>query len=267
MATERQEREAAAQKIDKKMMHRVKRSTITKEELQRRLPKGSSHKITDSVMEAIERLEEDSGLDQGMMEEQILQSLHILQGSNTITLAQYVNAVKYVNLKQFMSNKEAWSIVFREKFNQLEADGKNVDNYVSMFNNSYTVVELGKKMIIAPSLQYNHIFHEMVSNLAGLARGNSAGGRPVTPMVQMGAASKLLDVLAPPEAQQVDVVIGVNDEVKSMQDALAEQLKRVNDAQMARLAQGADIVDVQQIGLNSSYSDITDAVLEGDDDA
>ena len=221
---------------------------ITKEELTKRMPRGTNHKITEHVLSLINNIEDDTALDQGMMEEKVLSSLHLL-GTGQYTLESYINAVKFVNLKQFMSNKEAWSIVFRKKFNDLEAKGKQVDNHVAMYNGTQLVVELGKKLIVAPSLQYNNVFHEMVQIDAGLARGFSSTGAPVSPMVQHLAASKLIEVLALPEDNTIELKVSMNDESKSIQLGLTEQLAKMADVQMARLAGGASINDVQKLGL------------------
>lgn len=233
------------------MVHKPVRIEITKEELMSRMPRGVNHKVTDSIMDTINGMEDDIDLDQSMMEEQLLQSLHLLSGKNTGTLDSYIKAVKFVNLKRFMSNKEAWSIVFREKYNKMESEGRSVDNSVSMYNSTYFVTELDKKLLIAPSLQYNHAFHEMVANGLNLARGISTSGNTVTPMVQMQAVSKMLDVLAPPEAQQIDISIGMNDDSKSVTEGLTEQLKRMTDMQMGQLAAGVDISKVQRIGISA----------------
>jgi len=37
---------------------------ITKEKLQRHLPKGSSHKVTDEILNMINQIEDDTGLEQ-----------------------------------------------------------------------------------------------------------------------------------------------------------------------------------------------------------
>ncbi len=221
---------------------------ITKEELTKRMPRGTNHKITEHILGLINNIENDTALDQGMMEEKVLSSLHLLS-TGQYTLEAYINAVKFVNLKQFMSNKEAWSIVFRKKFNDLEVKGKQVDNFVAMYNGTQLVVELGKKLIIAPSLQYNHIFHEMVEINANLARGVSVTGAAVSPMVQHLSATKLMEKLGLPEDNTIELKVGMNDESKSIQLGLTEQLAKMADVQMARLANGESINDVQKLGI------------------
>ncbi len=228
--------------------HTPKSIGITREELLKRMPRGTNHKITDHIIELINNIEDDTALDQGMMEEKVLSSLHLLTVGQ-YSLESYINAVKFVNLKQFMTNKEAWSIVFRQKFNTLEAAGKPVDNFVSMYNGTQLVVELSKKLIIAPSLQYNHIFHEMIEINANLARGISVTGASVSPMVQHLSATKLMEKLGLPEDNSIELKIGMNDESKSIQLGLTEQLAKNLDVQMARLAAGESINDIQKLGI------------------
>ena len=238
--------------IDKKIAKKLapKAIGITKEELEQRMPRGTSHKVTDKILDAINNIERDIDLDQGMMEEKIISSLHLLgQGLKGVTLEKYVNAVKYVNLKKFMLNKEAYSIVFREKYNELVSKGKQVDNFVAMYNQTDLVVELEKQSILPAHVEYNHVYHEMIANLANVARGSSASGRDVSPMVQVTAASKLLDHLAPPVENTIDLKIGVSDDTKSMYDELTKQLAASAKVQRERLENGASIEDVQKIGI------------------
>jgi len=221
---------------------------ITKEELTKRMPRGTNHKVTEHILEVIQNIEKDTALDQGMMEEKVLSSLHLL-GTGQYTLKAYINAVKFVNLQQFMTNREAYSIVFRQKFNELEAKGKQIDNFVAMYNGTDLVIELTKKKILAPSLQYNHVFHEMIEIEANLARGVSSTGAPVSPMVQHLSSSKLIEVLALPEDNTIQLKVGMNDETKSIQLGLTKQLERTLDLQMERLAKGESINDVQKLGI------------------
>ena len=232
---------------------------ITKEELESRLPRGTNHKVTDKVLDAINNMEKDIDLDQGMMEEKIISSLHLLgQGLKGVTLEKYVNAVKYVNLKKFMLNKEAYSIVFRKKYNELISKGKQVDNFVAMYNQTDLVVELDKQSILPAHVEYNHVYHEMISNLANVARGQSTSGKDVSPMVQVQAASKLLDHLAPPVENTIDLKVGMSDEAKSVQQELAEQLRIMNENQMKRLEAGESIDDVQKINIKIVDAEIVD---------
>ena len=67
-------------KIDKQMAHKPESIGVTREEIQSRLPRGTSYKVTDSIVELVNNLGSATDLDQGMMEEQFLQSLHVLDG-------------------------------------------------------------------------------------------------------------------------------------------------------------------------------------------
>jgi len=220
---------------------------ITREELQSRMPKGSSAKITDEIIALLNSMEDDTGLDQGLLEEQFLSNLHLIENT---TFKKLIAAVKFVNLKRFMENKDAYSIVFREKYNRLIAEGRDVNNYVSMYNRSPLIVEIEKKTILPAHLEYSKTRHNMIMRLESLANGVCANGGKVSPMVQATAASKLLDQLAIPAEHTVNLNFGLTDKAVSVQERLIEQLNTMTEKQYNELISGADLNDVQQLGIN-----------------
>ena len=76
---------------------------------------------------------------------------------------------------------------------------------------------------------------------------------------RIAAADKLLAHVKAPENNKVELEIGVSQEVKTMQQSLEEQLARVADAQYNNLIAGADIRDVQKLGIKT---DIIEAEVE-----
>ena len=83
---------------------------ITKEKLKALLPRKTTIAVTDEIMKLIHNMEEDTGLPQEMMEEDLMSYTHLLSGT-TNGMKDLVNAIKFCNLKRNYENKVAWSIV------------------------------------------------------------------------------------------------------------------------------------------------------------
>lgn len=234
---------------ERKLIQKQESISITKEELQRRLPKNTSHVVTDRIIELISNMENDIDLPQSFMEEKVLSGLHLLGGSGTLTLDGYLNAVKYVHLTRFMTNKEAYSIVFRKKYEERVESGKSVDQYVGAFNTTDTVKELRNMMVISPSLEYHHVFREMVDRGTNIARGISANGSPVSANVQANMIGKMLEVLAPEKDSTIDIKVGMSDDAMSVQQGIFDQLSKLSASQASDAKAGKSITEIQQIGL------------------
>jgi len=249
----------------------TKEQNITKDKLQRHLPKGSGHKVTDEILKMINQVEHDTGLEQQFMEEQILSNMNIVKDLK-ISLSAYVDAVKYCTLKQNMSNRKAWEIVFPERLDKVTklaearaAEGRensvNIDSHVSNYNNTEAVAKISAQLMVAVHIQYAPMFHASIKKQFDLMNG--VGARPndnVSAHVQLNAAISLAELTKMPEDNKIELQIGISDEAKSVQKGLTAQLARLADSQMARLANGEGIETVQKIGIN------TDAIVEADID-
>ena len=230
-----------------------KKFNITKEKLEGYLPRGTSHKVTDDVLKLIANMEEDTGLPQDLMEEEVLGSLYLVSRVPRTKLRELINAVKFCNLKRNYDNKKAWSIVFPEKYDKLMREGRQVDSHVAMYNQSQLVVEIDKEMLIPFHLQYAPYAHAAIKKQFDLMKGRAKNveGAPmnVSAMVQHLAAKSLFEMTAPPESTKIDLTIGKTDEEVSLQKEMNIQLAEMVKLQKARLDMGESIDSVQQIGV------------------
>lgn len=76
---------------------------------------------------------------------------------------------------------------------------------------------------------------------------------------RISAADKLLTHVKPPENSKVELEIGVSQETKTLQQSLEEQLARVTEMQLQRLAAGDSIGDIQRLGVKT---EIIEAEIE-----
>jgi len=228
---------------------------ITVNKLKMLLPKSTSVRVTEEMVELIHRMEEDSGLPQEQLEEDVLTHMHMLDGMRGVGVKDLINAIKYCNLKRNYDNKVAWAIVFPEKYERLESANKQVDNHVSMYNNNKLVTMIDKEMQIPVYMQYSTLFHAAVKKQMDIMNGK--GGKDakgndmtVTPMVQHLAAKELTTLLKPPEEAKISINVNPGEAALSAQKEMADQLAQLVVMQRSRLNRGESIIDVQEIGVN-----------------
>jgi len=263
--------EERAEDIEVKIRHETSPipQGLTKDKLKRLLGRQLSSRVTDGVMELIKNMEADTDLDQDSMEERVVSYISIMQEMK-VSMTQYVNAVKYCVLKRNLrSNKKAYEIVFPDRVAAYEAEVKRraeagepamkvtLDTKVSNYNSGDLVVRIDQMMAVEWSLLHYNDRENALYTLINLSKGKAAPAPDgsqltVTPMVQMQAASKVVDILAPAEEKAAKLDINVSS---GIQQNLAEQLAKMTEIQMAKLKSGSSIEDIQQIGLNSDTID------------
>lgn len=224
---------------------------ITVEKLKKFLPKGSSTVVTQEIVDIIKRAEEDTGLDQNLVEEQVVSYMHLLNGS--VGVEKLVNAIKFCNLRlmQGVGNARAYSIVFPKKATEIAARGQSVDSFASMYNSTKLVTEINKLLIVPAYITYQPLYHAAIKKQFDLMNGIGAKeDDKVSAHVQHLAAGKLAELLEMPKENSIELKIGMSDEAKSIQQTLADQISRAVDIQMARLDAGESIGAVQKLGIS-----------------
>lgn len=245
------------------MLHPVvpESQNITVEKLKKFLPRGSSTQVTDEIVAMINRAEEETGIDQNLVEEQVVSYMHLLTGS--VSVEKLVNAIKFCNLRLLpgMGNARAYSIVFPAKTTEITDRGQSVDSFASMYNSTRLVIEINKLLIVPAYITYQPLHHAAIKKQLDLMNGIGAKeDDKVSAHVQHLAAGKLAELTAMPIDHSIELKIGMNDEAKSVQQALTDQLAAVVDMQMAKLDAGQNIGDVQK--LNISVDEIIEAEVE-----
>lgn len=233
------------------------RQGITVDKLKSLLPKKVNVNVTEEIVHLINNMENDTGLPQELMEEDLMSYMHLFGSVKGVGMKELVNAIKFCNLKRNYDNKEAWAIVFPERYNALVEANKQIDNHVSMYNNSKMVSAVDKEMLIPVSMQYAPYFHAAVKKNFELMNGHAApdsNGKPmnVSPMVQHLAAKELAVLTKPLEEQKLSVTVNPSDAALSAQTEMNDMLKTIVAGQRERLKKGESIIDVQQIGIDFS---------------
>lgn len=242
---------------------------ITREKLKKFLPKGSSTQVTDEVLAMIHSMEDDTGLPQEVLEEDVMSYMHLVGKIGGVGIGELVNAIKYCNLKRNRSNKEAWAIVFPKKYDELTEAGKPVDNFVSMYNGSKLVVAIDKEMIIPVYVQYSAYRHAAINKQYQLMNGDDGHGGNVSPMVMHLASKTLIETLKLPEDNSIELKIGASDAVLEAQRELASSIESLVAQQAKAFASGYSASDVQKIHkaviVDASKRDAIDADIDEDE--
>lgn len=242
---------------------------ITREKLKKMLPKGTSVSITDEVMKALANMENDTGLPQNLLEEEFMTYSYLIGNKKGLGLMHLINAVKYCNLKRNRSNIKAWAIVFPEKYDELTAAGKPVDNFVSMYNATWLVQEIDKEMLIPVHMQYASAFHQAMNVNIKMMKGDGgvdANGDPinVTAMVRHLAAKTVLEITKQPEESTLNIKVGQSDELVKIQREQADSMAQIVKMQQEQFKKGAKAIDIQKIHMRveDQNIDAIDAELE-----
>lgn len=225
----------------------AKSQNITKEKLQKFMPKGTSTKVTDDIVALIHSIENDTGLAQEVAEERLMGSMHLL-GKQGITLEKLINAVKYCSLKRHMTNRQAWAIVFPDEYDKIVSSGREVDSHVSMYNSTYLVVEIDKMMIVPFYIMYDKYKHEALETQVNLMRGIGANDDDrVSPHIQHLASKTVYEMLKSPEDNTIELKVGASDAMIAQQQELNDSLSRIIEMQALAFKNGGKAKDIQKV--------------------
>lgn len=234
---------------------------LDRETLAKYLPKGATRRLKDEVFEMLNNVEEDTGMSQELFSEQLCSYGHLITGGAGVE--KLANAIKFVNLRQLpkMGAAKAYRVVFPRKTAEIEGRGQSVDSFASMYASTKMVTEVQKLMIMPTHITHRPMHNAMLQKLFNLTNGIGAKeGDYVSPTVQMNAAVELMNVTKMPEDNSMELKIGMSEEAVSVQQGLMAQLAKATDAQMASLAAGKSIKEVQRLGVN------VDDIIEGEVD-
>lgn len=255
-----------AEKIKGMPIH-SKSQNIDKEKLIRFLPKGASHKVSDKIIEIINNIEYDTGLNQEYMEEKILANMTIVKDLK-LSLEEYVNVIKYCTLKQNLTNRKAWEIVFPDRLKRLEdlieqrkKEGKpetvNINSHVSNFNKTEAVLRIDAQMALAVSIEYAPYRQMAIMKLVNLTNGIASNPNTrVSAHVEHLSAAKLYDITKVPEDNTFKVEMGMSEKAIEVQKGLMKEVARMADAQFKAAESGMKLDDVQKLSLGSDVVDV-----------
>jgi len=222
---------------------------LTRDRLESFMPKNSGAKLTDEILEKINRVEMDTGMDQGLFEEQICSYAHLIGPG--ISVEKLMNAIKYVTLREVMGGSaKAYRVVFPEKTVEIEARGATVDNFASMYSNTKAVIEVQKLVMIGVHISHAPLRNQLLKKMVDLSNG--IGAKPddhVSPTVQLNATIAAYDAVKMPEDNTMELKIGMSDASMEMQQTVADQLAENAKLMRLQFQQGKSLDSVQRLGV------------------
>lgn len=191
---------------------------LTTELLQRAMPKQISTKINDEVVAAI-NLSITDPHHASVIKENILSYSNVM-GQGRFKLQDYVNAVKF-NSYRMMGDKNvaAWAKTFPHRYQKLkvgQATEKDISAHVAIYNKNKLV-----NLVYEQTLTPTHILNAGVFQEAINIQAQIMKDQDVSPKVRSDAANSLLTHLKRPEAQKVELDIGIKD------NTMLDELKQV----------------------------------------
>tara|TARA_R110001606_G_scaffold138275_1_gene276351 strand:+ start:1921 stop:2724 length:804 start_codon:yes stop_codon:yes gene_type:complete len=234
----------------------TKTQNLTMEKLQTFMPKGSSVKLTESILQTIHKAEDDTGIDQGLFEEQVCSYTHLLGPG--ISMEKLMNAIKFVTLAKVVGgNAKAYRIVFPDKTDEIESRKQTVDSFASMYNTTKAVVEVQKLNMIGTHILYAPLQNQIVQKYTNLMNG--VGASPddyVSPTVQLNATIAVETMIKQPGDTSMELKIGMSDSAVNVTQSIFEQLAVVAKNQKQLLEAGGDIGTVQRLGVTTDVVDV-----------
>ena len=186
--------------------------------LQGALPANMKSRITQGVVDNINGALGDPDTAE-VLKENILGYIGVIR-TGRIKIDDYINAVKYVSFKAMDdSNIAAWTKVFPDRYARLKANGvpdKDIHAHVSIYNKNKTVNEIYDRSQVPTHLLNADVFQKAINVQAALMNDPD-----VSPKVRSDAANSLLTHLKRPEAQKVELDIGIKD------DSMLKELKDI----------------------------------------
>ncbi len=226
---------------------------ITKEEYIGALPKSLKGKVNDEVINNINtRLTECTDCEG--LRSNLVGYNHIIRGGK-FSMQEYLNAVTYVSYK-FMgiNNRQSYCKTFPIKYANFVKEGviqKTIDRYVHAFNGSKLVNLIYEAGLIPTHILNADVFQEAINTQAELMRDPD-----VSPKVRSDAANSLMTHLKRPEAQKIELDIGIKEH-----DSITElkEVTRQLAIQQSKLIQEG-LVSVKETAesriINGSYEEV-----------
>ena len=220
------------------------------------VPKGYKKHITQEVIDEINNLSEDPDYGEEF-KESFSTYTTILAGKESFTLEQYINAVKFYSLTATaLPLVKAYVKIFPERLQARVDRGQTINDMggeASRYNGSEAVNKIRAQALVPLHLVNQGTTQLAINTLTSLMlKGKSEVAR-------VSAATALLKELRPPEAQQVELQLGLSDAALEAQAKTNDTLISIAENQRRLLASGASLNDIQQIHITTIDAEVEES--------
>ena len=182
---------------------------LTQDQFKAALPKQMQKNINQEVMDKINDTLRNPDTREMLRENMIGYASVMQQGK--FQMDQYINAVKYVSFKTMGdTNIAAYTKTFPDKYQSFLDRGvvsKDIASYITAYNKSKLV-----NLIYEQSLVPTHVLNADVFQKAINVQAEIMADPDVSPKVRSDAANSLMTHLKRPEAQKIELDIGVKED-------------------------------------------------------
>lgn len=202
---------------------------LTVEMVQGAVPANLKGSVTQSLVDRINKLDEDSHLAETMRENFITYSSVLTEGK--FKVEDYLNAVKFVSLLLMrLSKRDAWVRTFPDRYQKLlqeGADKKTVSSHVAMYASGKLVNQILERSLIPFHIINQDARQKALDTQVRLMLGAHSD------LVRMQAANSVLVHTTPPKevvAAQVTVNVGTTSALRNLEgmlNQLAQQQKQM----------------------------------------
>ena len=227
-------------------------AVLTAEQFRLALPEKMKKSVNQELIDRINATLADPSMYENYRDN--LVSYTSIMQDGKFTIDQYINAVKYVSHKLMGStNIEAYSKTFPEKitdFNARSVEAKDIASYVTAYNKS-KLVNLIFEQTMVPSYVLNQDLYQKALNVQAELMITAKSEK-----VRSDAANSLLTHLKVPEAQKVELSIGMKEDnsIAQLRQATLEL------ARQQRIAIESGVMNAQDVAhLKIMQPEIIDA--------
>lgn len=202
---------------------------LTVEMVQGAVPANLKGSVTQSLVDRINKLDEDSDLAEAMRENFITYSSVLTEGK--FKVEDYLNAVKFASLLLMrLSKRDAWVRTFPDRYQRLlqeGADKKTVSSHVAMYAGGKLVNQILERSLIPFHIINQDARQKALDTQVRLMLGSGSD------LVRMQAANSVLVHTTPPKevvAAQVTVNVGTTSALRNLEgmlNQLAQQQKQM----------------------------------------
>ena len=201
---------------------------ITVAELQTAMPAQIKGKVTESLVDKINKIAMDDEFRENYRDNLISYTSVMQEGR--FTIEQYLNAVRYVSYKIMGdTNVKAYMRTFPDKYTNFKSKGvkdKDIASYVTAYNKSKLVNLIYDQSMIPTHVLNADLFQKALNTQADLMM-NAASEK-----VRSDAANSLLTHLKPPETRKLELEVSHKESslIDDLRQATREHAKVLKDS-------------------------------------
>lgn len=219
-------------------------SKITLDALKEQVPKKYRKLVDQETVDNINELASDPEYGEEFRDS-VITHTKILDGTEKWSMKNYIDAIKFYSLTAAGNSQvEAYCKVFPDRLQSRldrDQDKSYMNGEASRFNATDLVNRIRQQALVPLHLVNQGTTQLAINQLTNLMMNARSD------VAKVSAATALLKELRPPEAQQIDLQIGLNDDARAAQDKQNNQLLEIANNQRRLLESGMTLDEVQSI--------------------